>query len=68
LSVEGVGILGKLGVRVPVIYLRQDLFDEILKRKEETTSFVNKTVEEALWKKQPAKKPEEKPKPPRKKK
>jgi len=32
------------------------LFDEILKRNEETTSFVNKIVEEALWKKRPEEK------------
>ena len=60
------------GELMPTVYLRQDLYDEILRRREEVTSFVNKVVEEALWKKElTEKKPEpllEKPRAQKKKK
>jgi len=45
---------------MPAIYLRRDLYDEILKRGSEPSSFVNRLVEEALWKRGEEKKEEEK--------
>jgi len=46
-----------IGDIMPTIYLRRDLYDEIVRRGYDVTEYVNKVVENALKTEQP--KPEE---------
>lgn len=40
---------------MPTVYLRKDLYDAIIKAKQEVNQFVNKVVENALKPQEPAK-------------
>lgn len=44
--------------KMPTVYLRKELYDEIVKRSEDVSSFVDKAVEKALVEKRPEEKKE----------
>jgi len=47
---------------MPTVYLRKDLYDQIVKHGKDVNVFVNRIIEEELWKQE---KPKEKPKSPK---
>lgn len=47
------------GGKMPTVYLRKELYDALIKAKQEVNQFVNKVVEDALKAQEPAKEKDE---------